>query len=67
MRPDSVIATWVNEDRTRGFQLQADGTLVEVVRSSPSDVWSPPADPISLARRVESFGEYLDGLSLLYG
>lgn len=43
MNPESIIASWINEDATRGFNLQADGTLVEVTREGRGYVWSPPS------------------------
>lgn len=36
-----LVATWMNEDRTEGAQLDADGFLHILHRKDSSEVWSP--------------------------
>jgi hypothetical protein len=59
--PENVVVTFVNEDRTRGFMLQANGKLVENHRESPSDMWSPPemvASAVDIAPGIALDGDH---------
>lgn len=57
--PEAIIASFINEERTRAFQLQANGVLTQIDRPTPSDVWSPPKEAAALAGSMESFEAYL--------
>jgi len=57
-KPHAVIAEWMNEDRTRGYSLQANGDLVEIQREHPSDMWSPPQH-LQLWKAEGSFEAFL--------
>lgn len=59
LSPNAIIAVWINEERTRSFQLQANGDLVETTRKTVSDVWSPPSDAGFLKEAVTPFRKLL--------
>lgn len=63
LAPTAVIGTWMNDDRTRGYQLQADGALSAIEREKPSDVWSPPATIGWLQDSIEPLQILLAGLT----
>jgi len=57
-RPNAIIATWFNAERTAGYTLQADGTLNVVTRDCTADMWSPPT-PIAAFSTAPSFEDFL--------
>lgn len=59
----AIVASFRNEERTRAFQLQANGVLFEMERETVGDVWSPPTEVGRLANSIGSFEEYLSGLT----
>jgi hypothetical protein len=61
--PTAVIGQWINDDRTRGFMLQADGDLVAVERERPSDMWSPPTYVGSLQGSIYPLSVLIKGLT----
>lgn len=46
MRSDSIIATWLNEDKTKNVALLANGSVYTCERSNRSAIW-PPMDLIA--------------------
>lgn len=63
LTPTAIIASWINEERTRGYQLQANGDLIEITRSHPREVWSPPDKVAKLSQATGSFESYLAKLT----
>lgn len=63
MRPDAVIATWEDEERLRGFELQADGKLLAIERPNRSAMWSPPEQVGELRTSAAGFHQYLADLT----
>jgi len=57
-RPNAVIATWMNEERTLCHSLQADGRLLVVERDNASEMWNPPTEiglPTTSTVELEAF------------
>jgi len=63
LKPTAIIGQFMNEERTRGFMLQVDGTLVEITRENTWDMWSPPEDVAVLTDTYEGFRGFLRGLT----
>lgn len=63
LAPTVIIATFMNDERTRAWHLQANGQLVEIVRDTPSDVWGPPSLAGAKASTLGSFEMYLETLT----
>jgi hypothetical protein len=49
----------MNEARTVGYMLQANGDLVVITRDQSSDMWSPPTLAASLQGGSDLFHDYL--------
>jgi len=60
----AVIANWINESRTRGFRLQANGELIEISRNSTSEMWSPPTTVGTLYTLIPEFEQLLSELTV---
>jgi hypothetical protein len=59
---NAIIASFINEERTLAFQLQANGELVQIDRSTPGNMWSPPKKVAQLSASIESFERFLGEL-----
>lgn len=61
-----VIASFQNEERTKGFDLGSDGTLWMREREHPGDMWSPPEPVVNIYKSVPEFDAFLASLSEKY-